>query len=329
MREASKADVQTAFSGARMARREITNEAIAGQREHLRAVIQSLVAEAKTLFENCPADDDGTCRWSPIQARMGLMRHLQPMVMRAAASIEHGLGDHTVQLRRRAFLAGVHSVSAALGRMGVEPKTADDIAGVVSNAPTEIRLNGATIEVMDLVQWADRRLREAVPLSPHGLTEASVVTVGGDQVELADDAFYVEGEPPEPRRDDRRCSARVIVLEGEDVWLFDPKDEPYVMLPGGGAEEGERLAAAAIRETIEETGLVVKLVRYVADFSDQFSQRRYYVGERIGGEPTKVDQDGDRPVRVYLKSIDEAKGLLTSEFDVLALAQATKQATST
>ncbi len=60
-----------------------------------------------------------------------------------------------------------------------------------------------------------------------------------------------------------RTSARIILLDGRSrVLLFSGRISSTVagdtmawFLPGGGAEEGELLAATAVRELFEETGL--------------------------------------------------------------------------
>ena len=51
-----------------------------------------------------------------------------------------------------------------------------------------------------------------------------------------------------------------LIFEGEKLLLVERGREPlkgWWSLPGGGVETGERLAAAIIREVLEETGLEV------------------------------------------------------------------------
>lgn len=60
----------------------------------------------------------------------------------------------------------------------------------------------------------------------------------------------------------RRC-ARVLLVDEEDRLLlfysngFVAPGVEYYVIVGGGAEEGESLAEAAVREVLEETGLVL------------------------------------------------------------------------
>ncbi|GAA1663575.1 NUDIX hydrolase [Glycomyces endophyticus] len=58
----------------------------------------------------------------------------------------------------------------------------------------------------------------------------------------------------------RRCARVLLVDEDERVLLFHSRDYmgpgvEYYVTPGGGLHEGESLAAGAVREVFEETGL--------------------------------------------------------------------------
>ena len=59
----------------------------------------------------------------------------------------------------------------------------------------------------------------------------------------------------------------VAIIDGDQVLLTKREDFEVWCLPGGGVDEGESIAAAAIREAREETGLEVDLKRLVGIYS--------------------------------------------------------------
>ncbi len=54
-----------------------------------------------------------------------------------------------------------------------------------------------------------------------------------------------------------RHSARCIAIKNGKVAMVYSKKYNYYKFPGGGIEQGEAIESAMIRETLEETGLVV------------------------------------------------------------------------
>ncbi len=72
-------------------------------------------------------------------------------------------------------------------------------------------------------------------------------------------------------RDDHILMIRHI-FEGRDFWT----------LPGGGLEPGETYEQAAIRETLEEAGLAVQIVRFLYERPYRAGQEQVFLAEIIG-----------------------------------------------
>ncbi|MGW0920131.1 NUDIX hydrolase [Streptomyces sp. NPDC002755] len=82
---------------------------------------------------------------------------------------------------------------------------------------------------------------------------------------------------------DRVLMVRRRVKEGELSWQF----------PAGGVEEGETAEEAAVRETLEETGLTVRVVKYLGDRVHPKSGKfmAYTACEVVSGTATVADED--------------------------------------
>ncbi len=67
----------------------------------------------------------------------------------------------------------------------------------------------------------------------------------------------------------KKSAAIAIIFNAKKnaIVLTKRRDVPVWVLPGGGIDEGETPEVAAVREALEETGLVVKIERQVAEYS--------------------------------------------------------------
>lgn len=83
-------------------------------------------------------------------------------------------------------------------------------------------------------------------------------------------------------------AVNIAVLHEGKILLTQREDFETWILPGGGVEDGESLAQAAIRETKEETGLDVELTRLVGVYSRLGSWWNGYMvlfaAKPVGGE---------------------------------------------
>jgi ADP-ribose pyrophosphatase YjhB (NUDIX family) len=90
----------------------------------------------------------------------------------------------------------------------------------------------------------------------------------------------------------------VALLHDGKILLTKREDADSWCLPGGAVDDGESLAAAAVREVREETGLVVRLTRLVGLYSrpEWSSHSVVFAAELLGGalapHPTEVVEAG-------------------------------------
>lgn len=83
--------------------------------------------------------------------------------------------------------------------------------------------------------------------------------------------------------DDRVLMVRRRVKEGELMWQF----------PAGGIEDGETPEQAAVRETLEETGLTVEAVKVLGDrVHPKTGRQMHYVAcAPVEGEARVADEE--------------------------------------
>src|SRR5688572_2057788 len=79
--------------------------------------------------------------------------------------------------------------------------------------------------------------------------------------------------------------AGVVLVDGDLVALIrrDRDGETYYLFPGGGVEDGESEEQAAVRESSEELGLEVRIVRLLAEVAYNGTSQRYFLASLVGG----------------------------------------------
>lgn len=81
--------------------------------------------------------------------------------------------------------------------------------------------------------------------------------------------------------------ARIILIQDDAVAVISRQRnrEAYYVLPGGGIEPGESPADAAMREALEELGLIVRIVRLVEQLHGIGAEHTtwFFLVQQIGG----------------------------------------------
>lgn len=80
--------------------------------------------------------------------------------------------------------------------------------------------------------------------------------------------------------------AGAIILDNDQIALIERFREGnhYFVFPGGSTKQDESLEEAAVREVLEETGLVVKVDRLVAIVHYEAMEQYYFLVEIQGGD---------------------------------------------
>lgn len=106
-------------------------------------------------------------------------------------------------------------------------------------------------------------------------------------------------DPAAPPANSVKPSAAAFVMHDSKVLLTQRTDNGNWTMPGGAMDPGESLSATAVRETLEETGISVKLDGVVGIYTDPRHVIHYtsndevrqeftvvYRGAYLSGEPT-------------------------------------------
>ena len=83
-------------------------------------------------------------------------------------------------------------------------------------------------------------------------------------------------------------SAATIVLNDQQEILLIKGPRRGWEMPGGQVEEGESLEDAAIRETMEESGIEIEIIKFCGVFQNVSGSicNTLFLAKAIGGEPT-------------------------------------------
>jgi 8-oxo-dGTP pyrophosphatase MutT (NUDIX family) len=115
-------------------------------------------------------------------------------------------------------------------------------------------------------------------------------------------------------------AAGAVVLEADGrVWIVAPSNAfagYQATFPKGTADSDMSLQATALKETFEESGLQVRLIRHLIDVRRSQSYTRYYLASRVGGNPSAM---GWETQAVMLVPRDQLASVVTHPNDALIL----------
>lgn len=155
------------------------------------------------------------------------------------------------------------------------------VACVVPGGPMPAELHGITF-----ASW------------PDAPTQASGWEAIAAQHPLDEPAFDA---PPGYKK-----AAGVVVCEPDGrVWLVAPSNGfgGYKTTFPKGTMDGKSAQATALVEAFEESGLRVRLIRHLVDVKRSQSYTRYYLAERIGGNPADMGWESQAVLLVPRKDL--------------------------
>lgn len=104
-------------------------------------------------------------------------------------------------------------------------------------------------------------------------------------------------------------SAAAIVVNDKNELLLIKGPRRGWEMPGGQVEEGESIMEAAVRETKEESGIEIKIVKFCGIFQnvERSICNTLFLGKVIGGKPTTSPES----LEVGFFPIKDAMALVT------------------
>ncbi|MFS0752401.1 NUDIX hydrolase [Oceanobacillus sp. 1P07AA] len=102
-------------------------------------------------------------------------------------------------------------------------------------------------------------------------------------------------------------AATIVINEHDEILLIKGPSRGWEM-PGGQVEEGESLKEAAIRETKEESGVDIEIIKFCGVFQNvqQSITNTLFLAKPIGGKPSSSSESletGYFPIKLALDMI--------------------------
>lgn len=95
----------------------------------------------------------------------------------------------------------------------------------------------------------------------------------------------------------KKLASGTITVENGRVWVVHPTNQfggYSATFPKGKLEYPLSLPENAVKETYEETGLLVEILRHAIDIARSTSYTRYYFAERVSGHPADMGWESQK-----------------------------------
>lgn len=168
----------------------------------------------------------------------------------------------------------------------------DSLSTVIPGGTSPAQINGLEVKV-----WND-----------FPKTKEDWERVAADAADVSEPEFVVPHE--------LNAAAGVIILEPDArVWLVHPTNQfagYAATFPKGTIEDGYSSKATAIKECFEESGLQVRIVGWLGDYVRTASFTRYYLAERVDGNPADMGWESQA---VSLVPAQQLRAVATATLD--------------
>src|SRR5690606_2074407 len=119
-------------------------------------------------------------------------------------------------------------------------------------------------------------------------------------------------------------AAGVVLTEPDGrVWVVAPSNAfaGYQATFPKGTMDGKSTQATALVEAFEESGLKVRLLRHLIDVKRSQSYTRYFLAERIGGDPADMGWESQAVLLVPIEQLNKVLNNKNDQPIIDALAQ--------
>jgi len=132
--------------------------------------------------------------------------------------------------------------------------------------------------------------------------------------------YEIFGSNRHERHTKERVACRGIIVQGDKILMAKESRSGYLMIPGGGMEQGEKPEECCLREIEEETGFRARIespLAVIHEFYEEYKYTSYYFVCRIVGEGEKklTDLEMERGLIPVWLPLEEAVSIFQKHID--------------